>query len=211
MAVDGTVTEPCDWADVDTVSFRRKHGRTILPGEYGCYRSHLKALETAAEMEAPYAVVIEDDVALAPDMPARLEAIIDAVPDLDLVKLLNHRVKGFVAKAKTPQGDEIGRAMHGPLGSGAAYLVSRTGAAKLRKALAVMELPWDIALERHWVTGIHFYTVRRNMVRFSKHRGRSTISPGPSYAKTKLPAWQRIPTAVFRLQDYGWRCIGALR
>ncbi len=209
--IDGAVIDREKWVDVKPASFHRKHGRVILPGEYGCYRSHLRALEAAAELDAPYSTIVEDDVALSADITIRLQAITEAIPDFDVIKLVNHRVQGFVRKARTREGDEIGRTLHGPLGSAAAYLVSKQGAVKLRRALAVMELPWDIALERYWATGVRFHTVRRNLFAFSAHRGVSTISPGAAYAETKFPAWRRLPAAVFRLQDYGWRCIAALQ
>ncbi|WP_204280180.1 hypothetical protein, partial [Raoultella ornithinolytica] len=76
----------------------------------------------------------------------RIEAIIAAVPDFDVIKLANHRMSLFLRAATTTQGDEIGRALHGPQGSAAAYLVTREGAQGLLSKLAVMTMPWDVAL-----------------------------------------------------------------
>ena len=42
---DGAAIPVAEWRDVDHDRFRRSHGRIILPGEYGCYRSHLAALQ----------------------------------------------------------------------------------------------------------------------------------------------------------------------
>jgi len=39
-AIDGRKLSPADFRDVDWKGFIRHGGRAILPGEYGCYRSH---------------------------------------------------------------------------------------------------------------------------------------------------------------------------
>ncbi len=45
----------------------------LLPGEIGCYASHLIAAETVLGRGLPYAVVLEDDVALASDLRQLVE------------------------------------------------------------------------------------------------------------------------------------------
>ena len=49
-------------------------------GEVGCYASHLVVAQQIVARGLPYAVVLEDDVELAPDFKAIIRAAIDAVP-----------------------------------------------------------------------------------------------------------------------------------
>jgi glycosyl transferase family 25 len=207
-AVDGSRVPPNEWAEVDKKAFRRQHGREILPGEYGCYRSHLAALRLAANSGSPFSIVIEDDI--LPDRSAlsRVDAIIDAVERLDVVKLVNHRARLFRPAFRTALGDKVGRTLWGPQGSAAAYLVSADGAAKLHRELSWMSLPWDVALERYWATRTVFYSVKYNVFQLSKI-GPSTISSG-GYGSTKLAQWRRGPMVVFRSIDFGRRVAGAL-
>ena len=43
--IDGTLLAPAERVDVDEALFFRRNGRTMLAGEYGCYRSHMVAYE----------------------------------------------------------------------------------------------------------------------------------------------------------------------
>jgi GR25 family glycosyltransferase involved in LPS biosynthesis len=202
-AVDGRQIDPRDWESFDAQSARRQNGRTILPGEYGCYRSHLLALETFLADGSPYGLIIEDDVALDGSTLPRIEAIIAAVPDFDLIKLTNHRTKLFIRAAETPLGDEVGRALVGPQGSAAAYLVTREGARKMIAQLAVMKLPWDAALERFWDSGLKFYSSHRNVLNFAPGSAVSSIvDRSGSYKAGRFPWWKRLNTASFRMKDH---------
>ncbi|TKT83007.1 glycosyltransferase family 25 protein [Aquamicrobium sp. LC103] len=207
--VDGRAVPASDWIDVNVAKFGLRHGRTILPGEYGCYRSHLRALRAVYDSGVPYAVIVEDDVQFEPSTGPLVQSIIDTDLNFDVIKLINHRTTGFVSWTRSKLGVEIGRTMHGPQGSAAAYLVSREGARKLYMRLAVMDLPWDIALERYWDNGIEFYSVLEGIVKFSPNSSASEISSRDSYRATKFPFWKRTPTAVFRGRDYLYRALYA--
>lgn len=209
--VDGRTVEPADRIDVDAVQFRRCHGRQMLPGEYGCYRSHLKALETVAAAAEPVAIIAEDDVTLPADLPERVAALFAADPGIGLLKLVNHRTTWFRAIGRSARGDEYGRCLHGPQGSAAAYAVTRQAAARLRQKLGIMWLPWDIALERGWGTTVPTYTTRGALVTFPNRHGPSLIADSARYARTKPSALQRMPTLAFRAVDYLRRMNYSLR
>jgi glycosyl transferase family 25 len=200
--VDGREIPPEQWIDTDAQKFRRCHGREILPGEYGCYRSHLKALEAAAAGPEPIAIITEDDVTLPADLAVRAGALFSAAPGIRLLKLVNHRTTAFRSYGKSARGDEYGRCLHGPQGSAAAYAVTRQAAKDLRQALATMWLPWDIALERGWDTRVPTYTTRNPLVSFPDRHGPSLIADSRRYAKTKPAPLQRLPTLAFRAIDY---------
>ena len=200
--VDGTLTPREQWIDVDHARFQRRHGRTILPGEYGCYRSHLMALRQFLESGGEMAVIIEDDVALGADFLSRAMAAKESVPTADLIKLVNHRWGGFRAMTSSRKGDVLGRCLFGPQGSTACYFVTRAGAEKIVKSLAVMSLPWDVAVERGWDMQTSIFTTRANIVGFSRLQRSTMIGWRRDYRAAKSPAWRRVPAHVFRTVDF---------
>jgi glycosyl transferase family 25 len=207
--VDGSQVPVAEWINCDERTFSRNNGRTILPGEYGCYRSHLKALSTFLEVNQPIGIIAEDDIAFSGDLGSRVSAAFDALPDAEVIKLCNHRIVWFKQSARTALGDEVGRAAWGPQGSAACYAVTRAGAAKLIDRLARMDHPWDIALERGWATGIETYTTKRDLVERARHP--TTIATRSAYKETKFPWWKRFGTLNHRIAESARRISYALR
>ena len=197
--LDGSLVAVGDRADCDDPAFRRKNGRTMLPGEYGCYRSHLKALQTFVDSGGPIGIIAEDDVELKRDLPARVAAAFEAVPSADVIKLFNHRVVGFRLLGTSSLGDQVGRATHGPMGSAACYAVSHKGAIKLLNGLASMQYPWDVALERGWATDASICAIRTNLVMAGRQE--TTIASRSVYKATKFPWWKRSRTYVHRVLE----------
>lgn len=208
-AVDGKQVPELQREAIDDSAFRRNTGRLMLAGEYGCYRSHIKALHAFLATTNDIALIIEDDVELSADLRDRAQAAFEAVPDADVIKFFNHRVVGFRKTNTSSRGDDIGRAIHGPLGSSACYAVCRRGAALLIEHLTVMRYPWDAALERGWDHGGHVYTTRKNVANIA--RGGTTIATRDIYRSVKFPKWKRLGTYVRRLRDDFVRLAYALR
>ncbi|TPK69241.1 glycosyl transferase family 2 [Mesorhizobium sp. B2-4-19] len=201
-AIDGRALAKEDWTEIDLPTARKLSGRDILPGEYACYRSHIQALETFLAGGGSHGLIVEDDVFFSENTIRRIEAIIAAVPDFDVIKLTNHRMSFFMRAVATTQGDEIGRALHGPQGSAAAYLVTREGARGLLSALAVMKMPWDVALERFWDTGLKVYSVRQNVLGFARNSAISDIAgPSGSYKSARLRGPSRLSAGALRAID----------
>jgi glycosyl transferase family 25 len=209
LAVDGKWTAEDARESTDDIDFRRNTGRLMLAGEYGCYRSHIRALQTFLDTGAEVGLIIEDDVELKADLSDRAMAAFNALPDADVIKFFNHRVVGFKKKATSALGDQFGRAIHGPLGSSACYGVSRRGAILLIKHLTVMRYPWDAALERGWEHGGNVYTSRRNVATIAQ--GGTTIATRDIYRSVKFPSWKRLGTYVRRVRDDVVRLRYALR
>ncbi|WP_420959825.1 glycosyltransferase family 25 protein [Brucella sp. IR073] len=199
-AVDGSALPQSALGDLDAAGFRRRHGKHVMPAEIGCYFSHLNVLEEIARGEAPYAVIIEDDIEFTADFLPFLEAL-TRLSGWDAVKLVNHRTSLFRRFWRVDSHYSIGRCGHGPLGSSAAYVVTRRGAKKILTALKPMRLPYDVALERGWSGNYAIFTTNRPLVAFSSQAA-STIAGRSAYAKAKLPPWKRIGTLMFRTSDY---------
>ncbi|PZM11307.1 glycosyl transferase [Rhizobium tubonense] len=208
--VDGALYPREQWIDVDESLFLKRHGRHILPGEYGCYRSHLLALEQVLAGGRDAAIIIEDDILLDDTFLARAIAAREAAPNADLIKFVNHRWKGFRTFTQSAEGDILGRCLFGPQGSTACYLVTRSGAEKIMAKLRVMSLPWDVAIERGWDSDTSVYSTRTDLVGFTRLRQKTMIGTRKSYLAAKLPAWRRVPAHLFRTIDFFRRLIYVL-
>ncbi|GHC65915.1 glycosyltransferase family 25 protein [Limoniibacter endophyticus] len=210
-AVDGRQLLQEHWRDFDGQHFLRWHGRTPLGSEYGCYMSHLKALEQIVANRDPFAVILEDDARFEPDFAERVEAIVSIGPQIGIVKFFNHRMRGFVPKLRTARGDRLGRCLHGPLGSALGYLVTCETASKLLSGLRPMQLPYDIALGRYWIYQVPFHTTEFPLVTPDRTGTETTIGTREVYRKTKLPKFKRLGALKFRACDYIRGVWGALR
>lgn len=199
-AIEGKLLSPAELTNFDDAGFRRCHGKVALPAEIGCYFSHIRALETIADAPEPFAVIVEDDVVLSPAFNASVNQMTHIL-GWDVIKLVNHRLSAFRPFMQVNDEIAVGRSLHGPMGSAAAYLVSKQAARKLSNSIRTMRLPYDVELERGWSGGHEIFTTNAPLVSFSVTE--STIAQGRSaYAKTRLPIYKRISTLVFRATDY---------
>lgn len=208
-AVDGKAVPEAERQGTDETAFARRNGRGMQPGEYGCYLSHLKALQAFLDSGAEKGVIAEDDILFPADFPARLQAVAAAMPASSVVKLVNHRVRGFRPFLAAGQ-DRVGRCLHGPNGSAACYLVDRAAARQLLSRLLPLTLPYDIALERGWQTGVATYTTEAPLVRFGPLVKETEIATKADYRSRRLPEWRRLPTHLFRAVDYLRRLVYVL-
>jgi glycosyl transferase, family 25 len=201
-AVEGTDVPVELRLEIDAAKFRHNHGREMLDGEYGCYRSHLRALQVVVDKGYDLAIIAEDDIGLSADLKERVLAIFTDLPTIDLLKLVNHRTTGFVKYGCSALGDEFGRCLHGPQGSAACYAVTQRGARKLLRSLKTMWLPYDIAFERGWDTGANTFTTRSPLVSLERNHAETTIATSQQYRDAKLPKIKRGGALVFRIMDY---------
>ena len=74
-AVDGNSINIKSFAD--DYLCRKEMGRSIQPGEVGCFLSHKKALERFLSTDSEYAIVFEDDAIPVDDFKATLESVIE--------------------------------------------------------------------------------------------------------------------------------------
>ena len=200
-AVDGRTLPAGGWKDFEERGFDARNGRKPLPGEYGCYASHLMALERVAAGNDDVAIICEDDIDLDERLIPRALAALSAVPSAGVIKLVNHRIVGFRPKAETAKGDVVGRCLHGPQGSAACYLVTRKAAKILVNTLRPMTLPFDIALERGWATGVETYTTKDNVPAFSPLRPETSIGRPEHYRAAKKHFLLRGKAYLFRTLD----------
>lgn len=210
-AVDGSAMKPDEQYSFNDADFRKLHGKIALDAEIGCYFSHLKTLQKIAASPEWIALIAEDDICFTAELYPFVKEV-SQYSGWDVIKLVNHRCVCFRSFQQFENGIAVGRCLHGPSGSSAAYLVTHEGARKLLAALQPMQLPYDVALERGWAGNYNVFTTNTPLVEFSRQTA-STISIGgrAAYAKAKLPVWKRFGTLIFRTKDYIRRVIYGLK
>lgn len=198
-AVDGKTVPSNSWMPkFDSRKFRFCHGLDAVPGEYGCYASHLAAISAFLETSDETCVIFEDDV-----MP--LKEMLPVVDHLNahyassamLVRLVTHRIEFYESLTRLPEGRMLGQCWFGPSGSAAGYWITRRAAILLIDRLQPGYLPFDIAIERAWETGVANYVVNPNVCAI-RGTGHSTIN-STAPVNHRKPVWyQRLGAARFR-------------
>ncbi|MDS7597278.1 glycosyltransferase family 25 protein [Agrobacterium tumefaciens] len=197
--VDGKEIPKEQWTCFDKRGYALHNGRHALPGEYGCYASHLKALTIFLESDAPIAVVVEDDVTFPADFRERVDAILGVMPKNSIVKLTSHRRRGFRGRVTSALGDTLGRCVYGPQGSSACYIISRAAAERFLKTAGVMTLPYDRALECGWGYGTKVYVSDKDVLPFGDPD--TLVGTRDDYRGSKFVQFKRVPAYLSRFYD----------
>ena len=143
--------------DLPTYAWRN---RLDIPraGEVGCYLSHLKAMETFLRTDAPWCVILEDDVEVLPSCAEVLRSLAER-NDWDLVKLFNFH-SGMPVKKRELVGGHRLVAHLTRTTSSAAYVVNRRAAETLLKSMRPITEQVDHALDRPWETVLRTRGIR---------------------------------------------------
>ncbi len=91
-AVDGATLTEAQWACYDAQAAFTRSGRSLSPGEIGCYLSHVDCARRFLASGAEMALVLEDDFKADPDFPALLHELtrhLSDTPGWDVVNLGN--------------------------------------------------------------------------------------------------------------------------
>lgn len=165
---------------------RRQFYRPLTPGEIGCYASHLKVWQLMARRGQPCALVLEDDVALEPSLPAVLQALARRGADWDMVKLVGRGSENPAQRLPLADGVELVRYRRVPSLTGA-YAISLEGARKLTRRLPPFGRPVDVDLRHHWEFGLRLFGALPYPTRLNEDSLVSTIdgrhSPGLSLGR----------------------------
>jgi glycosyl transferase family 25 len=149
-----------DWEKLVDVELYGARNRLPMPrpGEVGCYLSHLKAMEEFLRTDAPWCVILEDDVEVRPECVEVLAAL-GQKDDWDLVKLFCFHSGLPVRKRALTQNHHL--VVHlTRTTSSAAYAINRHAAETLLRTMKPITEQVDHALERPWETGLRIRGVR---------------------------------------------------
>lgn len=150
------------WAGVapglsyDADRARALNNRMLQKGELGCYSSHYelwKWLEHSTEFEQM--VVIEDDVAMDWSFLAEISRVDLAAHGVEYLRLFAKMPAPFrtIASPFLDKYRHLIQFTGYPLGT-QAYLLTRAGAAKLRRHGQRMEAAVDVYMDRTWEHGV---------------------------------------------------------
>lgn len=130
----------------------------LLPGEIGCYASHLLTAETILTRGLSYAAILEDDVELAPDFGHIVESAIAQIPgEWDILSLSGAKQRPHCRIASLARDRHLVRYLHFPKTT-AAYVISASGCHKLLKTRQ-RKRPVDVDIRYGWEMGLDGYGV----------------------------------------------------
>jgi glycosyl transferase family 25 len=139
---------------LDDATFHKQHGKPALPGEVGCYVSHINAMKQFLNTDHDYALILEDDIELGDDLPLVLTQTIKYSDRWDLVKfsgIHSGNPLNIIKLQKSPYFIAVTTTSY----TGAScYLVNKKAATILAESLLPMRLPFDLAYDRGWETGL---------------------------------------------------------
>jgi glycosyl transferase, family 25 len=199
-AVDARAFTPEQGAQLDEAAFHRRHGMTPLPGELGCYLSHIEVMRRFLASSATAALVLEDDVRLHDTLPAVLHALLAAPARWDVVKLSAVHSGTPVAVAPLADGHALAVMLSKCTGS-SAYLMNRRAAQAWlapQGGLLPMQLPYDHAFDRAWCWGLKQRLVVPTPCGHDDQVA-STIGAPANMPSRKFTGLRRWPTHFWRV------------
>lgn len=144
-AVDARALTPAQQASLDEPGYRQRHGMSPVPGEPGCYLSHVEAMQRFLASDATFALILEDDVLLHATLPAVLAALSQHTARWDMVKLSGVHSGTPVPVFDLTVGHRLAVMLSRCTGSSAYAINRRAAQAYLHGArpLLPMQLPYD--------------------------------------------------------------------
>lgn len=132
-------------------SYKYLHGRGWAPRELGCYLSHIACLEKFLSSEFEYALILEDDATIHPDLVLILSNAVKYSAHWNMLRL------STVNSGKWIRVREIGNyslcvCLTREKGAGG-YVVDKIAARQMLKKMLPMRLAWDIAFDLEWFLG----------------------------------------------------------
>jgi GR25 family glycosyltransferase involved in LPS biosynthesis len=179
----------------------------MLPGEVGCFLSHRALWKEIGNSKLDYAIVLEDDTVLIPsvDFPSLFSLLREL--DINYIRLTAHQI--LRAKTLADLGELYGllsRIICPKHGIGTcSYAVTPKAARQLYGAVARIEQPVDLWIERYANHGVSIYDLLPGTA--IEMRAKSTIRLAPSAEKTESFLAYASRKVSLTLSDSleGWR------
>lgn len=187
-AVDGRAQWEQLLPSVDLTAFQRHAGGDVLPGEVGCYHSHLQAWQRLIASDAQVLLVLEDDMVFHDDFMDALRIALRGRMHWDMLKLAKIRAKQPVCQGLL--GPYRLNACIGAFTGFGAYLIQRETAQRLLPQMLPIRAPIDRELEQ-----VHRHDLRHfSLEPFPAHpqdEGQSTITGAHFSAVRRYPLSRR--------------------
>ena len=169
----------------------------LLPGEIGCYASHLLAAEQMLKQGHGAALILEDDVTFDSDFKKLLSNVMQNLPARwDIVRLSSETNRVVMSLCAVADDRHLVKYSSVPKSAGA-YLLSARGARKLLRVRPRVR-PVDADLRYNWIMALDTYGVFPCPV--SQHGFPSTIRPSGKKRNAARGSRWRSPTVESRLR-----------
>lgn len=205
-AVDAKAFTPEQQALLDVAEYHRKHGKEPVPGELGCYLSHVEVMQAFLTGPHEYALILEDDADLLPELPAVLAALEACPQRWDMVKLSAVHSGHPQPYLRLTPGCELTVMMSRCTGS-SAYLINRRAAQQYLKGLLPMSLPYDHVFDQGWVFDLKIRLTNPPPIGHPQDNATTIVMP----SKRKFPWFKRLPAFAYRAGNEWNRFLYGLR
>lgn len=200
-AIDGKAEWDRLLPDLNAQAFRMNVGREVLPGEIGCYASHLAVWQALINSPHDVALILEDDVVFHDDFLTAVEKALSVQDRWDVVKLNCIRAKQPV-KQHTVGRYNLNAYVGAFTGTGAYLITRRFAATQLPKMLPIVR-PIDHALDHFDARQFRHF----GMEPFPSNvdDGNQSTITGSAFSSVKKFPWYR------RLQVYRRKMLSPLQ
>jgi glycosyl transferase family 25 len=147
----------------------------LTPGEKGCYLSHVNSWKTIIQRQLSYAIVLEDDVIISPNLMSVVEEVIALEMPFDAVRLSYLRAFRGIPVASLSDNACLMVPQNPPFGA-QGYLVSLDGAKRFLSRLSVPRQPVDEAFDRYWKYGLCIPVLVPSVVEEDKSQGSTIVN-----------------------------------
>ncbi len=180
-AFDASTRISSHFVEFDERAYRLNCQRDPLPGEIGCYASHLNLWKQCAASHEP-TLILEDDFEALPGFVEALSIVELLLAEHGFIRLEPFDRSRAAGKRIRPAARALGAEGRFTLHYVSdvptqltGYAVSPTGAARLAEASARLVAPADKFVQRTWDHGVPIFALSPAIVRTGPHSGRSTI------------------------------------
>jgi glycosyl transferase family 25 len=187
-AVDGMARWDELLPTLDVSAFERHVGRDVLPGEVGCYHSHLMAWKRFLASDASTLLVLEDDMIFSDHFMEALHTGLRGAKHWDMLKLSKIRANQPVCQGML--GSYQLNAYIGAATGFGAYLIQRETAQRLLPTLLPIRAPIDRELEQIHRHGIRHFGLEP-FPAMPNDEGNSTITGHRFSAVKRYPLSRR--------------------
>lgn len=197
-AVDGRALDQATVTrSLDAERYSRQHGMTPLPGELGCYLSHVQAFKRLMDSPFEFGLILEDDVVPQPALAQVVRTLTGLPERWDMVKLSAVHSGTPIGTTSLGGPHQLAVMLSRCTGS-SAYLVNRRAAQAYLAGLLPMSLPYDHEFDKGWKYGLK---VRRVVPEVALHDTgvASTISQTTAAPSRKFRWFRRLTTHRYRL------------
>lgn len=198
---------------------RNRYDRKLVPGEAGCYLSHIKTLQIFLESGNSYALIIEDDAVLCEDFKNIIEKFMYAhsvntskESDWDVLKLCNGKRRHIKIRDVYKEYFLAACGTSIPITTLAAVWTRKAAEKFLQKVanpLPVIKRPIDCDLQHPWEFELRIYNALPSLVKSANLA--TQIQLVKKLRKSNVPRQiiyeinRFFPKYLYLIKHHGWK------